>query len=117
MNSEKKGPGLSGNKDVSPLNIDILLLKKSAGVIRAVNHKLRQQILSLLHLEEKLGVTDIYQKLQLDQSVASQHLAVLRHAGFVVTERQGKQIFYSVNYQRLEELKQFNIRILGVNNA
>lgn len=104
---------MSGNGNGFPLHIDVLLLKKSAGVLRAVNHKLRQQILSLLHKEEKLGVTEIYQKLRLDQSVASQHLAVLRHAGFVLTERRGKQIFYSVNYRRLDDLKEFNIRILG----
>ena len=113
MNSEKKDPSLAGNMIMTPLHIDVLLFKKSACVLRAVNHKLRQQILFLLHREKKLGVTDIYQKLRLDQSVASQHLAVLRQAGFVTTERRGKQIFYSVNYSRLDELEEFNIRILG----
>jgi DNA-binding transcriptional ArsR family regulator len=113
MNSEKKDPGFSGNGTASLLHIDVLLLKKSAGILRAVNHKLRQQVLFLLHREGQLGVTDIYQKLRLDQSVTSQHLAVLRQAGFVLTERRGKQIFYSVNYKRLEELEEFNTRILG----
>jgi DNA-binding transcriptional ArsR family regulator len=40
----------------------------------------------------------------LDQSATSQHLGVLRKAGFVTTERDGKNIYYSINYQRLEEL-------------
>ena len=113
MNRDKKNPVTPDNKGECPLHIDVLLLKKSAGILRAVNHRLRQQILSLLHKEAKLGVTEIYQKLHLDQSVASQHLAVLRQAGFVLTERQGKQIFYSVNYDRLDELEEFNVRILG----
>jgi DNA-binding transcriptional ArsR family regulator len=49
----------------------------------------------------------MYGKLKLEQSVASQHLSILRKAGFVLTERQGKFIFYSVNYQRLKEVEQF----------
>ena len=112
MNRDKKNPASPDNKGECLLHIDVLLLKKSASILRAVNHKLRQQILSLLHKEKKLGVTEIYLKLHLDQSVTSQHLAVLRQAGFVTTERRGKQIFYSVNYDRLDELGEFNIRIL-----
>ena len=46
-----------------------------------------------------MTVTDIYVKLRLEQSVASQHLAILRKAGVVQTERDGKFIFYSLGYQ------------------
>jgi DNA-binding transcriptional ArsR family regulator len=38
--------------------------------------------------------------------VASQHLAVLRKAGFVKTTRDGKNIYYSVNMPRLKEFLQ-----------
>lgn len=89
------------------LKIDLLQLKKSALILRAINHKLRQQILKLIHQKERITVTEIYVKLRLEQSVASQHLAILRKAGFVTTERDGKFIYYSVNTQRLQEVNRF----------
>lgn len=89
------------------LNVDLLNIKKAALVLRAINHKLRQQMLRLIDEQEKITVTELYQKLQLEQSVASQHLAILRKAGFVKTSRTGKFIYYSVNVKRLKELNQF----------
>ncbi|HEU4472981.1 MAG TPA: metalloregulator ArsR/SmtB family transcription factor [Flavisolibacter sp.] len=92
---------------VSPsteLRIDVIQLKKAALILRAVNHKLRQQIMKLIHQNGKMTVTEIYVKLRLEQSVASQHLAILRKAGFVNTVRDGKFIFYSVNYDRLDQV-------------
>lgn len=91
----------------SPLKVDLLITKKAAMVLRAINHQLRQQMLKLIDEQEKITVTELYQKLQLEQSVASQHLAVLRKAGFVKTSRTGKFIYYSVNANRLEELNRF----------
>ena len=86
------------------LKIDALQLKKAALIFRAINHKLRQQIVKFIHQHGKITVTQIYVKLRLEQSVASQHLAILRKAGFVITERDGKFIYYSVNYNRLNEI-------------
>jgi DNA-binding transcriptional ArsR family regulator len=84
---------------------DALAIKKSAIILRAVNHKLRQQILKLLMEKERMTVTEIFTRLFLDQSVASQHLAVLRRAGFVKTKREGKLIWYSMNPDRLEQVQ------------
>ncbi len=81
-------------------------LKKAALVLRALNHKLRQQILALIEREVKITVTEIYVQLKLEQSVASQHLAILRKAGIVDTQRDGKFIYYTVNSERLEQINQ-----------
>ena len=86
------------------LKIDVIQLKKAALILRAINHKLRQQILKLIHQNGRMTVTEIYVKLRLEQSVASQHLAILRKAGYVNTLRDGKFIFYSVNYSRLDQV-------------
>ena len=43
-------------------------------------------------------------QLRLEQSVASQHLAILRRAGVVVTERQGKFIYYTVDKERINHI-------------
>lgn len=89
------------------LKVDLLNVKKASLVLRAINHKLRQQILKLIDEQGKITVTEIYVKLRLEQSVASQHLAILRKAGFVNTERDGKFIYYTINASRIEELNQF----------
>ena len=95
------------------LKVDLLEVKKAALVLRALNHKLRQQILKLIDESGKMTVTELYVKLRLEQSVASQHLAILRKAGFVKTERDGKFIYYSVNINRLHELNRFVNELLN----
>ncbi len=79
-------------------------LRKAVLVLRAVNHDLRQGMISLLMESDRMTVTDIYIKLRLEQSVASQHLAILRRAGVVRTEREGKFIFYSIDPARLGQI-------------
>ncbi|MFK7935293.1 MAG: ArsR/SmtB family transcription factor [Saprospiraceae bacterium] len=90
-----------GNNDIE---LDYAELRKAVLVLRAVNHKLRQRIIDLLEENEKMTVTDIYIKLRLEQSVASQHLAILRRAGVVATDRQGKFIYYSLDNERLSQI-------------
>ncbi|MBC7775391.1 MAG: helix-turn-helix transcriptional regulator [Phycisphaerae bacterium] len=85
-------------------SLDYIELRKAALVLRAVNHKLRQKMLDLLDENKRMTVTEIYVKLRLEQSVASQHLAILRSAGVVQTERNGKFIFYSVNRSRIGQI-------------
>jgi DNA-binding transcriptional ArsR family regulator len=96
---------VSGNGLI--LKIDLHNLKKAALVLRAVNHRLRQQILKLIDEHGRMTVTELYVKMRLEQSVASQHLAILRKAGFVKTVRDGKFIYYSVNIGRIDEVNQF----------
>ncbi len=79
-------------------------LRKAVLILRAINHKLRQSIIKMLEENNRMTVTDIYIKLRLEQSVASQHLAILRRAGVVSTERIGKFIHYYLNQTRLTEI-------------
>jgi DNA-binding transcriptional ArsR family regulator len=89
------------------IKVDYLRTKKAALILRAVNHKLRQQMIKLIDDYKKITVTELYVKLRLEQSVASQHLAILRRAGIVITERDGKFIYYSVNYARINDVVKF----------
>lgn len=96
----------TGSDQSGALTINLLNIKKAALVLRAINHKLRQQMLKQIDEQGKITVTELYVKLRLEQSVASQHLAILRKAGFVKTERDGKFIYYSVNTDRLKEVNE-----------
>ncbi len=104
---------LSADQKGEQVTIDLLNVKKAALTLRALNHKLRQQILKLIDEQGKMTVTEIYVKLRLEQSVASQHLAILRKAGFVNTTRDGKFIYYSVNTSRLGEMNRFVEELLN----
>jgi DNA-binding transcriptional ArsR family regulator len=89
------------------IKLDYVAVKNAAMTLRAINHKLRQQVVKLLEENKRMNVTDIYVKLRLEQSVASQHLAILRRAEFVQTSRDGKNIHYSLNTARLAEVNVF----------
>ncbi|MEL6987651.1 MAG: metalloregulator ArsR/SmtB family transcription factor [Bacteroidota bacterium] len=99
-----------GNKEIQ---LDYADLRKAVLVLRAVNHKLRQRIIDLLEDNDTMTVTDIYIKLRLEQSVASQHLAILRRAGVVATERQGKFIYYSLDRDRLSQISRLVEELAG----
>lgn len=102
MRVSKNEITLAQNDEEVKLNYDEL--RKAVLVLRAVNHKLRQQIIDLLDNNGQMTVTDLYVKLRLEQSVASQHLAILRRAGVVVTEREGKFIYYGLDKNRLAQI-------------
>jgi DNA-binding transcriptional ArsR family regulator len=101
---KQKSESIVLKKGKNNVQLDYAELRKAVLVLRAVNHKLRQRIVDLLEENEHMTVTDIYIKLRLEQSVASQHLAILRRAGVVITERHGKFINYSLDKDRLEQI-------------
>ncbi len=70
-------------------------LRLEAGVLRALAHPARLQILQLLRERERC-VCEFESLLGLRQPNISQHLAILRAAGLVTTRRDGLRVLYSV---------------------
>ena len=105
MPTVKKSKSIvTSKKSNNHVTLDYDVLKRAALVLRAANHPLRQKILELIEKEKSIHVTKLYVKLRLEQSVASQHLAILRRAGFVKTERNGKFIFYVINKDKIGQI-------------
>jgi ArsR family transcriptional regulator, virulence genes transcriptional regulator len=104
--SKSKNESVVLKKGQQDITLDYAELRKAALVLRAVNHKLRQKMLELLEDHKRMTVTELFVKLRLEQSVASQHLAILRRAGVVITERDGKFIHYSVNKDRISQISE-----------
>src|ERR1700755_2475255 len=98
---------LPAHSKMSNIKIHYYNDKKAALTLRALNHKLRQQLLKLIDEEQRITITEIYVRLRLEQSVASQHLAILRKAGIVSTQRDGKFIYYIINHKRIDEISDF----------
>lgn len=107
MNNNFGVTSLTSIETKQQVDINFFHVKKSLLILRALNHKLRQQMLKLLDEKQKITVTEIFQALHLEQSVASQHLAILRRAGIVATKRDGKFIYYFIRYDRLKEISAF----------
>jgi DNA-binding transcriptional ArsR family regulator len=66
----------------------------------------RQEILRLVWRDE-LPVGELVDKLELSYAGVSQHLALLREAGFVQVRRDGKRRLYRADHEQLGPLKHF----------
>ena len=84
---------------------DLLYYRKAQLFLRAAKHPYRQQILDLLEEKGKLVVSEITIRTKTEQSVVSQHLAILRAANLVKSERDGKFICYSRNEVVIETVE------------
>jgi DNA-binding transcriptional ArsR family regulator len=85
------------------LLLDIDKLELAASKLRAIAHPMRIAIIDLLH-EKQLSVTEIYEKLDIEQASASHHLNILKTKGVLASKRNGKKIFYSLKNQTLTEI-------------
>jgi|GEM_PF-85014 len=77
-------------------------LATANGIMRAIAHPLRIKILGIIDEQGSACVFEIFQKLNLEQSIVSQQLRILRNAGLVNTKRDGKFINYSIDYTKVE---------------
>jgi DNA-binding transcriptional ArsR family regulator len=93
---------ISGNKEKVVVDMDVI--KRAQLTLRAILNPLRQKLLELIELKGEIGVSEIYRKFKIEQSVASSQLAILRRANVVTTKRDGQKIYYSINRKRISEI-------------
>ena len=85
------------------------ILAEKADLLKTVAHPVRLCILAMLIKEDKSNVTDMQCCLDVPQPTVSQHLAKLKSAGILVSERNGTEIIYKI---KNEEVKKLIIYIL-----
>lgn len=73
------------------------IFKLHSDLLKALSHPKRLEIIQLLR-NQTLNVSRIQTMLGLSQSNLSQHLTVLKEAGVVTGEKQGKKIFYQLTH-------------------
>lgn len=69
-------------------------LEKAAFVLKTVAHPARLAIVELLRNNEKMTVTEIIEKIEVEQSLTSHHLNNMKIKGILGSKREGKQIYY-----------------------
>jgi len=76
--------------------LDIQKLELAASKLRAMAHPMRIAIIDLLSSNKRLTVTEIYERLSIEQASASHHLNILKNKGLLESKRDGKMILYSL---------------------
>jgi DNA-binding transcriptional ArsR family regulator len=83
---------------------DIDKLESASSKLRAIAHPMRIAIIEMLNAHDKLNVTEIYSKLNIEQAAASHHLNILKDKGILSSKRDGKKIFYFLKESTLSEI-------------
>ncbi len=86
------------------LNTGVHKLERCASVLKAIAHPVRIAIIELLEKNEKLSVSEIHEKLDLEQAVASHHLGILKNKGVLVSYRDGKNMLYELKHRQITQI-------------
>lgn len=86
------------------LSIDAGTIKAASFITKSVNSTFRQRVISLLLSNKQMAVKDLCDQLNTEQSIVSQHLALLRKANLVLARRRGKSVLYSANERQLRQV-------------
>lgn len=84
------------------VEIDDEKLQAASHKLRALAHPLRMRILEMIHQHKEIGLNDLLAALNLEQSLTSVHLHLLRIFNMVMVRREGTVIYYTIN---LEEIR------------
>ncbi|WP_304584562.1 autorepressor SdpR family transcription factor [Acutalibacter muris] len=80
--------------------------------LRALADPIRREILAMLK-KGRLSAGDISDHFPVTGAAVSRHLAVLREAGLVRDQREGKFIYYELNASVLEEVMLWLVELRG----
>jgi DNA-binding transcriptional ArsR family regulator len=113
LNWDNLNPCVKMKEKHNGLPLDPNGIGKTALIVRALNHPLRQRILKAIHRAGSINVTDLCTTLDEIQPLVSHNLAVLRKYGFVQATTEGRSVIYSVNHQRVERVQQVVRKLLS----
>lgn len=71
-------------------------LEQTAFILKTIAHPMRLKVVCLLGSHDSLTVSEICAKVECEQSLVSHHLNIMKLKGVLVSERNGKNIHYSL---------------------
>ncbi len=71
---------------------------------KALANEERIEIVKLLKKNEEMFAQDIERRFYLEQSTTSHHLNMLKKAGITKSRKEGRKVFYSVDYESFKEI-------------
>ncbi len=92
-------------------------LQVSVELLRALAHPLRLKILDFIDKNGTSPVNSIYHSIKVEQSITSQHLRIMRKAGVLNASRDGKFVFYSIDYDIVARISKAVRNFIDKNNT
>jgi len=83
-----------------------------AGTFKALSDSTRREILSLLS-SGSMTAGEIGERFSMTGATISHHLSVLKQAGLVSDEKQGKYVLYELNMSMIDEIMRWAINLKG----
>jgi DNA-binding transcriptional ArsR family regulator len=71
---------------------------------KALANEERIEIVKLLKKNEEMFAQDIERRFYLEQSTTSHHLNMLKKAGITKSRKEGRKVFYSIDYESFKEI-------------
>ena len=87
-----------------PKQLDIEALTLAAECLKALAHPHRLQIVQLLLTGKQLSVNEIAEHCELNQPTTSDHLRLMQRCGFLMSQRSGRTVYYSVAEPHLADI-------------
>ncbi|WP_240731549.1 ArsR/SmtB family transcription factor [Hymenobacter radiodurans] len=88
------------------MGLSIEKMEKVAFILKTTAHPTRIAIVQLLAAHESMSVTDMSEKLNVEQSLLSHHLSGMKLKGILSSHREGKNIFYSLKMREVIDVIQ-----------
>ncbi|MDP2671636.1 MAG: metalloregulator ArsR/SmtB family transcription factor [bacterium] len=86
-------------------------MEKGSHLLKCLADKNRLSVFAIL-THGSYTVSDIYRCLRLKQNLISHHLKILKAEKLATSEKLGREIYYSLNKEKLKELDKILGRIL-----
>lgn len=87
-------------------------LETATETLRAIAHPHRLLIVEMLYQQKSMNVTEIYERLGIEQAVASHHLRILKDRGVVQVRRDGKNSYYGLTSEEYFKILEVLSRVL-----
>ena len=79
-------------------------VQQAATMLKCIGHPVRLLIIELLDRTGEQNVKTIYERLGIEQAVASQHLNLMRDKGILASRRDGVNVFYRIEDPRVTQV-------------
>ena len=88
------------------MGLDIEKMEKVAFILKTTAHPTRIAIVQLLAANDQLSVSDISERLSVEQSLLSHHLSGMKLKGILSSTREGKNIYYALKMREVIDVIQ-----------
>lgn len=85
-------------------NIDVAKLEMVAGILKCIAHPVRLKVIELLEAQPGLTVSQMLEVTGVEQSLLSHHLTKMKDKGLLSSERDGKNIRYSLAVEQITSI-------------